>query len=147
MFDIPANRRGSGDEDDVLTLFNIVATSALDDVAELQANHKGKSRAGLLLSDYQLALEMFAEEATGLLQSTRDFEIALGLEKAMRTDVRILEEHRNAEERAVRDREMALALSQGRAPPHRPPTPLSPEVADIASDLLRLSIGSSIDDG
>ena len=146
MFDIPPNLAGGGEEDDVVTLFNIVASSALQDIAELRANHKGKSREGSLLSDYQLALEVFAEEATSLLQATRDFEIALGLEKAMRMDAGILEEHRTMEERASRDREMALALSEGRAPPHRPPTPLSPEVADLAIGVLRMSMASDSSD-
>ena len=142
MIEFPIIMEGVGDDDEAIALVQAVAACALDDIAELQAAHKGKSKDGVPLPDDQLALELFADEARALLQSTRDLEIALGLEKAMRMDAAILEEHRTMEERASRDHEMALALDQGRQPPRRPPTPLSPEPDEGAVEsrnLVRVS--------
>lgn len=113
-------------DDEENALMQLVAACYLEDVTELQASHKGKSREGDVC-DHQLALEMFAEEANTLLTSTRDMEIALGLERALRLDAAVIQELGITEERASRDREMAVALNEGRPPPPRPPTPLSPQ--------------------
>lgn len=124
------------DEPDEVALLNLLAACTLQDIEDLQGSNKGKSRQGSAPTDEQIALEIFAEEANALLISARDLEIALALEQAMRMDSAMIEEFSIAEERASRDREMALALSQGRVPPPRPPTPLSPGVCKTAADSL-----------
>ena len=134
-------------EDELAASLQAIAISALQDIADVQSNQKGKSREGLPRSDAQLALDIFAEEANALLSTARDFEIAVQLEKAMRLDAPILEEHRAMEERASRDREMALALSQGRAPPPRPPTTPSPDAGETTPQIVEIYLRYDMDDG
>ena len=124
------------DEDDI-SLMMLVASCFLEDIADLQASHKGKSREGDS-SDDQLALELFAEEANVLLASSRDMEIALGLEKALRMDAAVIQQLEIVEDRAARDREMAVALSEGRPPPPRPPTPLSTQLDESDDETIRV---------
>ncbi|KAJ3535609.1 hypothetical protein NM688_g6953 [Phlebia brevispora] len=133
------------EEDEDVALMKAMATCFLEDIAELQSTRKGKSKEGAY-SDDQLALEMFAEEASSLLTSARDLEIALGLEKAMRMDESVIQELCIAEERASADREMALALSEGRPPPPRPPTPIPPEADAAAEDLSKAPFTANDED-
>lgn len=68
------------------------------------------------ISDEELALLLFAEEAEGLLNIAKD-HVANEAELEDTLFDALLE----AEETAEYDRSMAIALSQGRNPPPRPP--------------------------
>ncbi|KAI9057163.1 hypothetical protein FKP32DRAFT_1661796 [Trametes sanguinea] len=100
--------------DDSAVLLALIAAMALEDVKELQNQRAGGGTA--ISADEELALRLYAEEATALDTFARDVAMAQSLEKAMETDSGLLQEFARMEEMARRDREFAIALSQGRTP-------------------------------
>ncbi|OSD06030.1 hypothetical protein PYCCODRAFT_1070477 [Trametes coccinea BRFM310] len=106
-----ANEQAS---DDSAALLALIAALALEDVKELQNHRAGDGTA--ISADEELALRLYAEEASALDTFAQDVVMAQSLEKAMETDAGLLEELARLEEMARRDREFAIALSQGRMP-------------------------------
>ncbi|KAL7285673.1 hypothetical protein ACG7TL_000778 [Trametes sanguinea] len=100
--------------DDSAALLALIAALALEDVKELQNHRAGDGTA--ISADEELALRLYAEEASALDTFAQDVVMAQSLEKAMETDAGLLEELARLEEMARRDREFAIALSQGRMP-------------------------------
>ncbi|TBU35055.1 hypothetical protein BD311DRAFT_201275 [Dichomitus squalens] len=98
-----------------LTLLALVASYGLQDVEDIRGRKKGKAISGPL-SDEELALQFFAEEARALQTLVSDIAFAHSIDEALRTDADLLEEHERAEEVARRDREIARAIAEGRAP-------------------------------
>ena len=74
-----------------------------------------QTESSVLLSDNELALALFAEEAEGLLNITKGRISASNYDNESFAD-----ELFNMEQMAHYDHLMAIALSEGRAPPPRP---------------------------
>lgn len=94
----------------------------IDDIEDLQTRSAQNASS---LSDEELAKLLFAEEASALLNVTRD-HIAGPSTHGTRT---LMEELLAMEEMAQFDHEMALALSEDRPFPVRPETKLRPGAA------------------
>lgn len=108
---------GLGDES--AALLALIAELCLEDVDDITAGRKGKSKASFAPSDEEIAFELFAQEAKSLLDFTKDLTYARSIDSALETDRSLVEEHMRLETRAHEDREFALALSQGRVPVNR----------------------------
>ncbi|KAH8100561.1 hypothetical protein BXZ70DRAFT_1000275 [Cristinia sonorae] len=98
-------------------LLQLVATLSLQDINDVQANRKGKARQGALLSDEELAFQLYAEEANSLLTVANDAILASSIDEALKTDCAIIRQMVASENVAIRDRQLAMAMAQGRAPP------------------------------
>ncbi|EMD41697.1 hypothetical protein CERSUDRAFT_110272 [Gelatoporia subvermispora B] len=133
-------------ESDVFSsLFTYIANLGLDDLDELESHSKNTRRDGTLtsssapLSDEELALQLFWEEAQPLLSIAKDFLV--GGSRVEDDSQTLLDEFAAVEEMARLDHEMAIALSEGRDPPPRlPPIPISrspflSHVVDFSSDI------------
>ena len=82
-----------------------------------QCDSAGAGAGSSAPSDEELALSLFAQEAQGLLHIAKDH--VLDVDHGQDSDD-LLDELLDMEETAEYDRAVALALSQGRAPPPRP---------------------------
>lgn len=105
-----------GTEDDSGT-WALIASLSLEDIDTVQSCRKGKGREDCPPTDEELALQLFAEEAKSLLDISSDAILARSVDSALRSDKAFLKQFVSEEAAAVRDREFALALSQGRQPP------------------------------
>ncbi|KAI8995299.1 hypothetical protein BD414DRAFT_410253 [Trametes punicea] len=103
------------DLDDPATLLSLIAKLSLEDVNELRSQHVG-ARSDGTLTDEELALELFAEEATVLDTFARDMRVAQSLGRALESDADLLDDMARLEEMARRDREFAIAIAEGRRP-------------------------------
>jgi len=127
---------GLGDEG--AALLALIAELCLEDVDDVAAGRKGKSKASFTPSDEEIAFELFAQEAKSLLDFTKDLTYARSIDSALETDRALVEEHMRLEIRAHEDREFALALSQGRVPVNRsimPGTTSSSNGKQVANPL------------
>lgn len=144
----PPQRRG--DSDGVGDVISYISQLGLQDINDIQS--RANKQVDTVLSDHELALALFAEEAEGLLNIAR----------ARHNDDHmpprsILEELEEMEEAARYDRLVAVAISEGRPIPPRParvrsaveperilePEPLfelDPAFASDMCDTLRLSV-------
>ncbi|THH20263.1 hypothetical protein EUX98_g8615, partial [Antrodiella citrinella] len=127
MSTVQATPANVDDADVIGDLLQLVAKLSLQDIDDLQANKKGKALDSAPLTDEELAFQLYAEEANGLLTFATDAILARSIDEALRTDRPVIQQMVAAENTAVRDRQMALALSQSRAPP--PPPPAQPRQA------------------
>ncbi|KAF8153879.1 hypothetical protein B0H34DRAFT_661873 [Crassisporium funariophilum] len=90
----------------------LIAKLALDDLAELHGNRKGKARLGAPLSDVELAYQLQAEQYQELLFIAEDARYAKSVGDALTTDAAYLDAHVTAEEAATEDRRAAEMLSR-----------------------------------
>lgn len=95
----------------------LAAELALQDIHAIASSRKGKANIFTAKTDEEMAFEMLEEEARALLAFTQDIVFARSLDEALRTDHDYIQEILRADEVARSDKEYALALSQGRAPP------------------------------
>lgn len=126
-----------GDRDDIaavaedaIGLLSLVAACSLEDVDSVLGRRKGKDSGGLP-TDEELAFTLFASEARALQILTRDMAFAQSMDHALRTDATLLAECCRAEEMARRDREIAIAIAEGRTPPK---LPLFEAVGEISTE-------------
>ncbi|RPD81806.1 hypothetical protein L226DRAFT_555892 [Lentinus tigrinus ALCF2SS1-7] len=106
----------SSGTEDIMALLSLVAAYSLEDVDQIQGRRKGKDRGGPP-SDEELAFELFADEARALELLTRDMALAQSIDQALCADATLLAEYERAEEIAMRDREIARTIFEGRTPP------------------------------
>lgn len=100
---------------DVITY---ISQLGLDDIESLQARSRNKDAA---LTDEELALALFAEEAEGLLNITRERASSTSTRgDSSRTVLEELEELEELEALARYDHLVALAISEGRPIPPMP---------------------------
>ena len=93
--------------------YALIARLCLDDIRDINASRKGKSREGAPPTDAQLALQHQAEIALGVLESSRDHRLAQSIDTALQTDNASVNALALMERIARDDREAALALSRG----------------------------------
>ncbi|KAG6847629.1 hypothetical protein H0H93_006957 [Arthromyces matolae] len=96
----------------------LIAKLMLEDIAEIDARHKGKARADTPLSDQELALREQRQYWENSLRLIDDHVMAKSMNDAMTTDHRFIRAVTVAEQAAQDDRRAALALSNGG---HLPP--------------------------
>lgn len=98
-------------------LLSLIAALTLEDVKELQ-DHRQSSIVSAssqdTLSDEELAVQLYAEEANSLLLFAQDAALAYSINAALRSDRGLIREMVQEETAAIRDRRMALAMSAGR---------------------------------
>jgi hypothetical protein len=104
---------------DDMDLLSLVASLALEDVDDLHASAKGKTRFGAPPTDAEVAMRLYAEEAASLLAFSKDAALARSMDSALDTDRGVLAQVLGEELSARHDREVAVALSEGRQPPPR----------------------------
>lgn len=73
----PLRRHGSNQEEENLSA--LAARLSIQDIEELQARQRGQRREGAPMSDAELALSLFAEDAHSLLTFNTDRAMALSL--------------------------------------------------------------------
>ncbi len=112
------------------SLLSLVASCSLEDVEAIQGRRKGKDRGGPL-TDEELALQLFAEEARALQILAQDIALARSIDNALRADATILDQYEQIEQVERHDREVARALAEGRPPPTRRPTPAPTPIPGI----------------
>ncbi|KAL6304237.1 hypothetical protein BKA93DRAFT_301530 [Sparassis latifolia] len=123
--------------DDELAISALVAQLTVDDIHHLRSSNKGKKSALSGPTDEEVALQLYEDEARALLTITEDIVFARSVDSALDTDYALLEEIARAEAGAREDREMAVALSEGRPATSRSPTPASLLVSsDVLNNLL-----------
>ncbi|OBZ78906.1 hypothetical protein A0H81_00576 [Grifola frondosa] len=125
------------DADDPNALLALVAQLSLEDIDLLQAGRKGKAK-DTVVTDEELALQLLAEDARALLNFTKDMAFARSLDRALDADYTLVEELARAEADARADREMAVALSDGRPPPYRSPSAASSRSSSPLQELISL---------
>ncbi|TCD67541.1 hypothetical protein EIP91_012295 [Steccherinum ochraceum] len=130
--------------DDVGDLLHLVAELTLQDIQDIQDGRKGKSRYNTVPTDEEIAFQLYAEEANGLLAFAGDAILARSIDDALKTDRGIIRQMVAMENVAFRDRQYALALSQGRAPPSTSPGPSSgPSSHESRTPRLTLDLTSN----
>lgn len=95
----------------------LVASLTLEDLEDVRTSRKGKARSNIPLSDEEFAFQLYAEEANNLLAYSQDSAYAQSIDNALGTDRILLRDYMTLEIQAARDRDVALALNEGRAPP------------------------------
>ncbi|KAI0662640.1 hypothetical protein C8Q70DRAFT_1089640 [Cubamyces menziesii] len=142
----------NGDEheehlDDTIALLSLIAAFTLEDVNEIKAQQDAKGQDGAL-TDEELALQLFAEEAGALDAMANDMLVAQSLDRALKADAGLLEEFARMEETARRDREYAIAISQGRRPTYQARTESCVICRDvIEGPVIRAPCGDTYDVG
>lgn len=106
-------------EDDLWEANELIAQLTLDDIDSLENGRKRKGKEGAPITDEELAFQLYAEEAHAMLTCTQDHNVAESLARALNADLRLVRMLENDETVAREDREVALALSEGREPPSR----------------------------
>ncbi|BGP38409.1 hypothetical protein JCM10450v2_002354 [Rhodotorula kratochvilovae] len=92
---------------------SIVASLLQEDLAELQQGVKGGGEASTTgRTDEEQALELYAQELAGLVQTDRDARLARSLAAASATDAAVLDAAAREEERARSDHAFALRVSE-----------------------------------
>lgn len=99
--------------DDILSYISSLQIADIDSLQARASNHRGAVDD---LNDEELAMLLFAQEAEGLLNITKDYASGSTSHRPL------LEELAAREEMARYDHEVALAISEGRPIPP-PPTP------------------------
>ena len=121
----------AGESVDDISLLSLLAACSLEDADDIRGRRKGKARGGPL-SDEELALELFAEEAHALETLAQDMLLAQSIDRAIREDAVLLDAYARTEEIERGDREIARAIAEGRPPPTRTATPV-PTVSAVAT--------------
>ncbi|KAI0735373.1 hypothetical protein C8Q76DRAFT_712045 [Earliella scabrosa] len=135
----------AGESVDDISLLSLLAACSLEDADDIRGRRKGKARGGPL-SDEELALELFAEEARTLEILAQDMLLARSIDRAIREDVVLLDAYARTEEMERSDREIARAIAEGRPPPTRTATPVqtvSPEAAAPAAAFANVTATTS----
>ena len=110
----PANSDASMHREDGLSaLMELISAMSTDTIDDLLAKRKAPNTS-VDLSDDDIALALFAEEAEGLLNFAKDHRVEGAVDEGL------LDELMELEEMAHYDHLMAIALSQGKEPPPRP---------------------------
>ncbi|EKM60894.1 uncharacterized protein PHACADRAFT_247113 [Phanerochaete carnosa HHB-10118-sp] len=130
----PATERGNAALTDV---FAYISRLSLDDIDTLQSRVQAGDPA---LSDEELAMALFAEEAAGLLN------VAKGHAGHSARHRPIVEELEEIEAAARYDHLVALAISEGRPIPPMPALPLRRTISEPDSDYGSGSIGFATSD-
>lgn len=115
----------------------LIARLALDDIDEVEANRKGKTRADAPPSHEQRAFDLQRELYESVLQLDEDFRFAKSLDDALAKDQDILTTVGDLERAAEDDRRAAVAVSRG-----MPMPPIS-VVQRSVEDLDYLALDSS----
>lgn len=104
--------------------YDLVLKLMLDDARQLgsRSNTKGKQRMGTA-SDTDLAFRLYAEELEAAATLARDRRLSQSLQRAVRSDAGAISQLQHEERMARHDRQVCIALSEGRDPPPRPPSP------------------------
>ena len=97
----------------------LIAKLALEDLEEVYGGRQSKSQVGGSLSDEEYAYQLQAAHYRELLTVVEDSKIARSLREAVETDSAYVEALRIAEEAALEDRQVALALSRGEPLPQK----------------------------
>ena len=92
-----------------------ISRLAMNDIDDILSKRGNSSVLSAPLSDRELALSFFAEEAEGLLIMSRDYALSGGVD-GRNLAVELL----NIEETAHYDHLIAIALSEDKEPPSRP---------------------------
>ncbi|KZT06378.1 uncharacterized protein LAESUDRAFT_714427 [Laetiporus sulphureus 93-53] len=103
--------------DELTDLLSYISQLGLDDIDDLLSRNATGS--GDALNDEELALLVFAEEAQGLLNIVKD-HVSAAPSGVVDDVTTLLDQLVVMEDMARYDREMAIALSEGRDPPPRP---------------------------
>lgn len=119
----PATERNNDTLTDILTY---ISQLSLDDIDTLQSRVQSNDPT---LSDEELAMALFAEEAAGLLNVAKEH-----VGQSTRESRSIVEELEEMEAAARYDRIVALAISEGHPIPPRPLLPLRRAVSESDSD-------------
>ena len=98
----------------------LIAKLVLEDINDIEASRKGKSREDAPLTDEQLAIKEQAEASQELLGLLTDFRFALSMDEALEADRSHLAAFSVLNEGEEDDHLAALALSRGEDLP--PPT-------------------------
>jgi hypothetical protein len=120
----------AGDDPDLLSL---VAAFALQDIEDIESRAKRKARYDMPPSDAEIALRLQAEEAAGLMKFSNDAILARSIDSALSSDRGVLAQAVQEEVLARHDRDVAVALSEGRQPPPRPSTVGRPATSQVSS--------------
>lgn len=99
-------------------LLSIIAALTLEDVKELQDDRRSSVASTIsqdTLTDEELAVQLYAEEANSLLLFAQDAALAYSINTALRSDRSLIREMVREETTAIRDRRMALAMGTGRS--------------------------------
>lgn len=91
----------------------LIARLALDDIDEVEANRKGKTRADAPPSHEERAFNLQREMFESFLQLDEDYRFAKSLDDALAADQDILTIVGNLERAAEDDRRAAMAVSRG----------------------------------
>lgn len=91
----------------------LIARLALDDIDEVEANRKGKTRADAPSSHEERAFDLQREMLENFLQLDEDYRFAKSLDHALAADQDILTIVGDLERAAEDDRRAAVALSRG----------------------------------
>lgn len=91
----------------------LIARLALDDIDEVEANRKGKTRADAPPSHEQRAFDLQRELFESVLQLDEDFRFAKSLDDALAKDQDILTIIGDLERAAEDDHRAAVAVSRG----------------------------------
>ncbi|GAA6000485.1 hypothetical protein JCM10207_008033 [Rhodosporidiobolus poonsookiae] len=100
-------------EDLTPELVSLITALHLSNLAELNQACKGKGKEGTI-SDEEAAFNLYRDELEETEQVLGDMRMALSLERAGGQDREALDSLAEEEEAARRDRQLALAVSQGR---------------------------------
>nr|AAS46753.1 hypothetical protein PDUPB2 [Pleurotus djamor] len=100
----------------------LIANLILDDISELENRRKGKNRHDTPQTDEELSLSLQERHLRDLLGNIQDFQFAQGLDRALSSDLRLINTLSIAERAAHDDRVAALALSEGRPLPAKTPS-------------------------
>ncbi|THG94000.1 hypothetical protein EW026_g7379 [Hermanssonia centrifuga] len=97
-------------------VISYISQLALDDIESLQERSRNKGRDEEIMTDEELAMMIFAEEAEGLLNIRREH-----ISERSNKPCSMLQELLEMEEAARYDHQVALAISEDRPIPPRPP--------------------------
>lgn len=109
--------------DAITDVLNYITALDLDDIESLQSRSRGHQKN--VLSDEELAWQLFAEEAEGLLNITKQHRSEGSVETWS-----MLQELLEREEDARYDHEVALAIAEDR------PIPPRPERRSVTSEVI-----------
>ncbi|KAH8156640.1 hypothetical protein CIB48_g11610 [Xylaria polymorpha] len=125
------------DDESLSLIFSLLHEDAL----QVKSRSKGKQAEGAL-SDADLALQLYAEELKQANMYVSDRRMTKSMQEAVQTDIDALLECQRVESVAQRDRQIAVACSEGRAPRlTQVPIDTHPGVPELESEFLeKLSV-------
>lgn len=126
--------------------YSIALQLMLEDAQQL-AEGKGKQKEGTK-SDTQVAFDLYAQEIQNALTIEVDHRLTTSIHQALRADANAISQMQHEERMARHDRQVALALSQGRVPPPMPPSipppPPAPEQVPETSSVTVADANESL---